>query len=95
METVDFSAKDELFQLVHLDLMDKHDEFFEFLPLVLANKKLSYRDLDRWPLFKTIREDPAYASFREEQKKEFVESTDKDSPKGEPHSEHPLRYTKR
>jgi hypothetical protein len=56
----DFSAKDELFRLAQLALLDREEEFFELLPSVLDSEKLPRRALAEWPLFREMRGSSEY-----------------------------------
>jgi hypothetical protein len=55
VETIDFSAKDEIFSLAQAALLDDEQHFFQLLPLLLRAGKLSEQDLYEWPLFRRIR----------------------------------------
>lgn len=74
VERSDFSAKDELFQIFHLALINKVEEFFIKLPKVMEAEKLEYNDLDKWPIFRDIRTHDKYKQFHEQHKVEFAAS---------------------
>lgn len=63
VENADFSAKEEIYRLAHLALLDRYDEFFRLLPRVLESKSLSHDDLKTWPIFRAVRDTAQYATF--------------------------------
>ncbi len=63
VEQADFTAKDPLYQLALLSLMDRTDEFFSLLPKVLQSGGLSRDDLATWPIFRNMRTHDKYQSF--------------------------------
>ena len=63
VEQADFSAKDPLYQLALLALHDRNEDFFSLLPVVLRSEKFTVEELKAWPIFREMREDPAYKSF--------------------------------
>ena len=63
VEQADFSARDSLYQLGQLALLNKNEAFFSLLPDVLRSGKLTIEDLRAWPVFREMREDPAYNLF--------------------------------
>ena len=60
VEKADFSAKDEVFRLGRLALLDAEEDFFEMLPNVLDAEKISVDDLQTWPLFRKMRDTETY-----------------------------------
>src|ERR1700749_370284 len=82
VESADFSGKGLASQLALYALTDKVSEFFHLLPDVVVIKmkselmghRITYEDLDTWPIFREIRKDPLYAKFREEHASEFEAS---------------------
>lgn len=74
VESFDCSAKDELFQLFHLALTDKDQEFFIFLQKILEAGKLKYNELDTWPIFREVRKCEKYQQFRDQHKEAFAAS---------------------
>ena len=75
VEKADFSAKEPLFQLARLALLDNNEQFFQLLPEILASKKLGYDDLETWPIFREMRKAPAYGPFHEKYESEFKTPT--------------------
>jgi hypothetical protein len=67
----DFSAKDELYQLARFALLEENSRFFNLLPQVLRNKKLTHEQLSTWPIFRGIRKLNEYSEFVREHGKEF------------------------
>jgi len=74
VEKADFSAKEPLFQLARLALLDENEQFFQLLPEVLASRKLGYDHLETWMIFREMRKDPAYSPFHEKYKLEFTDT---------------------
>lgn len=60
-EQADLSAKDPLYQLAQLALLNENEAFFSLLPDVLASRKLSIENLNEWPIFREMRVDPAFS----------------------------------
>ncbi|MGA9996017.1 MAG: hypothetical protein WBP93_11420, partial [Pyrinomonadaceae bacterium] len=67
IEQADFSAKDPLYQLAQLALLNRNEEFFSLLPEVLRSQKLTTEDLQQWPLFREMRKEAAFNSFIQEE----------------------------
>ncbi len=63
VELVDFSAKDELYQLGRYALLDDGDNFFSMLPAVFRAEKLDMERLTTWPIFREMRKLRAYQAF--------------------------------
>lgn len=63
IEESDFSAKDSIFILAKHVLLDELDEAFNLLPAALKSEKLSFIDLNEWPLFKLLRKEERYKSI--------------------------------
>lgn len=57
VENADFSAKDDLIQLARLVLLDDFDAALSLLGAVVQTGKLSLKDLEEWPIFRTFRKD--------------------------------------
>ena len=60
IEATDFSAKDEVFRLAQLVLLDDEEGFFQLLPHALNSGSLPKRALAEWPLFREMRKSPKY-----------------------------------
>jgi hypothetical protein len=54
VESADFSAKDELFQIGRYALLDDVENFVKLLPIVLGAEKLDQEKLGTWPIFKEM-----------------------------------------
>ncbi|HZI56051.1 MAG TPA: hypothetical protein VFF39_04720 [Verrucomicrobiae bacterium] len=54
IESADFSAKDELFQIGRYALLDDVENFVKLLPIVLGADKLDEEKLVTWPIFKEM-----------------------------------------
>ena len=67
VKQADFSAKDELFQVGRLALLDDFDGFFKLVPKVLKSEKLDSTKLSTWPIFREIRKTPEYTTLVREQ----------------------------
>jgi hypothetical protein len=63
VEAADFSAKDRLFQISRLALLDKTEDFFAMLPSVLDSKHLDLDMLYSWPIFRSIRATETFKSL--------------------------------
>lgn len=60
VKSADFSAKDEVFHLAQLALLEDEAAFFELLPNILEANKITKEDLQNWPLFRQMRETKTY-----------------------------------
>jgi hypothetical protein len=86
VETADFSGKGLAAQLALHALANRVPEFFQLLPEVitvdikpgLRGHRISYEDLDTWPIFREIRQDPLYEKFRKEHVSEFAKPSEND-----------------
>jgi len=84
VETADFSGKGLAAQLALDALANRVPEFFQLLPEVvtvdikpgLRGHRITYEDLDTWPIFREMRQDPLYATFREEHISEFAKASE-------------------
>jgi hypothetical protein len=63
VKEMDFSAKDELFQLARHALLDDRENFFRLLPGVLGGEKLSSEHLTTCPIFREMRKATEFAAF--------------------------------
>ena len=70
----DLSGMKEVFELSRYILLDDYKAFFKILPRALANKDLTKKDLETWPLFRLLRETDQYKNFM---KAEFEEKVTK------------------
>jgi hypothetical protein len=70
IQAADFSAKDELFQIGRLALLEDASAFFAMLPSVLESNKLTRAHLKEWPIFRDIRKTQQYADFEATEKTE-------------------------
>lgn len=59
----DFSAKDSIFQLAIAAIKDSKKEFFNLLPEIIKQNKLSIEDIKTWPIFKEMRKGVAFKRF--------------------------------
>lgn len=64
VEASDFSAKGLIFQVAHAAISDNYKKVFEMLPAILSSGELKNEDLQDWPLFQGVREQPEFAPFR-------------------------------
>ena len=71
VEQADYRAKDERFQIGLLALADRFDQFYKLLPSVYQNGKIKAEDLISWPIFREIRKQSEFVSFKEKFKAEF------------------------
>jgi hypothetical protein len=62
IESADFSAKEDLFQLARLVLLDDFEKAIPLIEELLKNNKLPLNALEEWPIFKKIREEEQVAS---------------------------------
>ena len=60
VEQEDLSAKQEIFRLSRFALLDDEGQFFQLLPQVLKNGRITVEDFHTWPLFRNMREANAY-----------------------------------
>lgn len=58
IEEADFSAKEDLFQLARLTLLDLLEEVIPLIEGMLGTDKLPLKALEEWPIFKLARQDP-------------------------------------
>lgn len=78
-ESADFSAKGRRFQLGHLALIEKADEFFAVTTVALKGKEISLEELREFPIFIKMREDKRFNKYRAVVKK--IKSINKPSKK--------------
>jgi hypothetical protein len=64
IETADFTAKDDLFQLARHALLDESNIFFKRVPELLKNKKLTKQMLAEWPIFREMRKDDRFRKYQ-------------------------------
>jgi hypothetical protein len=55
VEAADFTAKDEVFQLARLALLDDDKNFFKLVPRLIKNRKVTREMLIEWPIFRHLR----------------------------------------
>jgi hypothetical protein len=58
IEAADFSAKDDLCQLARFVLLDRVDDAVPLIEDQLNRNKLGVKQLEEWPIFRVIRNDP-------------------------------------
>jgi len=63
---LNFSAKNFTFQLALASLTERIDKFYEILPNALISKQISQSDLNEFPVFEEIRNDPRFDEYRKE-----------------------------
>jgi hypothetical protein len=63
VETADFSAKDEVYQVARFALLDNDEKFFKLLPDVFSANKLDLDRLTTWPIFKSMLKSKLYEGF--------------------------------
>ncbi|QDU55843.1 hypothetical protein [Aeoliella mucimassa] len=63
VEDEDFSAKEEKYTLAQAALLDDEDRFFQILPGILESNKLTYEDLNEWPLFRSMRDTDTFRNI--------------------------------
>jgi hypothetical protein len=60
----DFSAKGHRYQLGHLALLGKKQEFFAIVPIALKGKEITLEELREFPIFEGMRGDKRFAQYR-------------------------------
>ena len=72
VEAFDTSAKQSMFSLVKAALLEKADDFFKLLPLVIGTG-LNIDSAKEWPILEEMRTDPRFAEFIEAAEKEAAQ----------------------
>jgi hypothetical protein len=81
IQSEDFTAKDEVYQLARYALLDDMNAFMSLLPKVLKAGKLDAERLRTWPIFKEMRKTPEFFNFVKEHGSEFKLEEDIDGNK--------------
>ncbi len=63
VEGSDFSAKDDLYQLARLALLDDADSFYRSLPKLMRTEKITPEMLSNWPIFREMRKDGRFNKY--------------------------------
>ena len=67
VKAADYSAKSLCYQLAHLALLEKSDEFYSLLPRAIQSEEITENDLREYPIFIDMRKDPRFESYQEKQ----------------------------
>ncbi|MBD2441303.1 hypothetical protein [Nostoc sp. FACHB-110] len=67
VESADYSAKGVIYQLAHLALLERIDEFYTLLPRALQSGELTEKNLREYPIFSDMRSDPRFEIYKEKQ----------------------------
>jgi hypothetical protein len=65
VESADYSAKSVRYQLGHLALLERKDEFYNLLPRALQSGDLTENDLREYPIFEEMRSDQRFEQYQE------------------------------
>jgi hypothetical protein len=64
VEKADYAAKSSIYQLGHLALLDRVDDFYALVPRALSAGELSLDDLREFPIFEEMRRDQRFEQYR-------------------------------
>ncbi len=65
IESADYSAKSVRYQLGHLALLERIDDFYALLPRALQSGELTEKDLQEYPIFSDMRSDQRFEIYKE------------------------------
>lgn len=61
---LNFSAKSFPYQLALESITERVDNFYDILPMALASEQISTNDLNEFPVFEEVRQDPRFDEYR-------------------------------
>jgi hypothetical protein len=64
LKEADYSDKKEIFQLGLFALLEDEENFFEILPAALDSQQLNIERLEKFPIFKEMRDSDLYEKFK-------------------------------
>jgi hypothetical protein len=63
IETIDLEGKSNRIRMAIYALLDKKEDFFRVAKATLKSKEISSNELQEWPIFKEMRQDPKFGSL--------------------------------